>query len=540
MKKLISLLKATMKNNLNLFRLNANKKSSKINKIMIPIALAAVVMLSIGMYAYMIAKALPSELRYIMLTLFIIFTTLMTFIEGIYKSQGILFDAKDNDLLFSLPIEKSKILLARVFKLISFQFLYNVLFMLPAFIVYIILQNPGVEFYLISILMLFLLPIIPTILSCIIGYVVKEISGKFKFKKTLQTILTMAVFMVIFFLSYNLEPFIKNIAQDAQNINEILLKIYYPAGLFINLISNFKIMDLIMLLLVNIIPMILFIYIASISYFKIISMESCKSIKKDKKEVKTKVLKANSQLGALIRKETKRFFSSPIYIFNTSFGVVLMFVLTIGLCVNLDGLVGIILKGENIAIETSTVIQFLPKVFYGLVIFITCMTSITSSSISLEGKSFNITKSLPVSEKKVFLSKIIASDIIAIPLIIVSDIIFIAKFRIEIIDTICILAASIILPTLTAILGLIVNLKYPKMNAKSDTEVVKQSMSPVISILTGMIIAILSVLAIFMLISKISINVIMISEILIFLIITIVLYRILNRYGIKKFREINI
>lgn len=37
-----------------------------------------------------------------------------------------------------------------------------------------------------------------------------------------------------------------------------------------------------------------------------------------------------------------------------------------------------------------------------------------------------------------------------------------------------ILLATIIVPTLTAIIGLLVNLKHPKMNAESDTEVIKQ------------------------------------------------------------------
>ena len=45
-----------------------------------------------------------------MISIFIILVTILTFMEGIYKSQGILFDAKDNDLLFSLPIKKSQIL----------------------------------------------------------------------------------------------------------------------------------------------------------------------------------------------------------------------------------------------------------------------------------------------------------------------------------------------------------------------------------------------------------------------------------------------
>ena len=128
MKKLVSLLKATMSQDMNLFKIRT-KNESKTRKMVLPIFLFLVVMFSIGSYAAMLAEQLaPMNLTYIILTMFIMLTSLLTLIEGIYKSQGILFEAKDNDLLFSLPISKSKIFFARVFKLITFQFLYNSLF----------------------------------------------------------------------------------------------------------------------------------------------------------------------------------------------------------------------------------------------------------------------------------------------------------------------------------------------------------------------------------------------------------------------------
>ena len=103
--------------------------------------------------------------------------------EGIYKSQGILFEARDNDLLFSLPIKKSQILLVRIIKLLAFQFIYNLMFILPAFVIYIYFERPGINFYLISLLMSLLISIIPTIVSSILGYMVKLVSSKFKSKK---------------------------------------------------------------------------------------------------------------------------------------------------------------------------------------------------------------------------------------------------------------------------------------------------------------------------------------------------------------------
>ena len=85
MKKLISLLKATMSQDMSIFRIKAKNKS-KIHTIILPIILTLVVMFAEGSYTQMFAEVLaPNNLTYIVLTMFIIFTSLLTVIEGIYK-----------------------------------------------------------------------------------------------------------------------------------------------------------------------------------------------------------------------------------------------------------------------------------------------------------------------------------------------------------------------------------------------------------------------------------------------------------------------
>ena len=64
-------------------------------------------------------------------------------------------------------------------------------------------------------------------------------------------------------------------------------------------------------------------------------------------------------------------------------------------------------------------------------------------------------------------------------------IIFIS-FRFDILSIILILIASVLLPLISETIGIIVNLKYPRMDVKTDTEVVKQSMSSAISVFIGM------------------------------------------------------
>jgi ABC-2 type transport system permease protein len=544
MKKLLSLLKATMSQDMSLFRIKA-RNESRARKIVLPIVLALLVMFSVGSYVAILAEELaPSHLTYIVLTIFIMVTSLLTIIEGVYKSQGILFEARDNELLFSLPITQSKIFFIRIFKLITFQFLYNSLFMLPAIIVYAMYEKTNVSFYLISTVMLVLLPIIPTILGCIFGYIIKGLSAKFKARNIMQVLFTSLILLGIFYVSFNMQGMVANIVQNANSIQEIITKIYYPAGLYINLIQNFNILDLIILLAINIIPAIVFVYVASIFYFKINSKLGEKGNGNKKVGVaKTteKTYRVRTQLSGLIHKEMKRFFSSPVFMVNAGFGMVLMIAVTFALSINFDGMINSMMQGmeTEIPIPIGEIKNMMPKVFYGFVVFISCMTSITSSMISLEGKSFNITKSLPVETEKILLSKVLTSNILSIPIFLICDVIFFIAFKVAIIDIVFILLASIVMPTLTALIGILMNLKYPKMNATSDTEVVKQSMSSMLSVFMGMFVAILSI-AIMIMGNNYNTNLFVALELLTFSIITFMLWRILKKYGAKRFKEINV
>ena len=529
--KTISLLKAVLSQDMNMFKYQAKRNSSKLKKILFPIFLFILVGISIGTYAYMIGEELAKvNLTYIMLSMFIMMVTIMTFIEGIYKSQGILFEAKDNDLLFSLPIQKSQILFVRIFKLLLFQYIYNLMFLLPAFIIYIYFESPTINFYIISILMTLLIPIIPTIISSILGYIIKSSSSHFKAKKIVQTLFSSVIFLAIFFLSLNIESFIQDIAKTATSINDMITKIYYPLGLYINLITKIDIKDLIQLLLINIIPFIIFIIIGSKNYFSIISSSKETTIKNKKK----KTIIKRKQIFSLTKKEIKRYLSSPIYMFNTSFGLLLSIIVTIYLCIKGQDIFDKVLENYGINSNIS-----LPLIFFYFILFVGFMTSISSSSISLEGKTINITKSLPIKENKLLNSKILTCFIIELPFIIFSSVLFFIKFRPNLFYIITILLVGILSVFINANVGLIINLKYPKMNATNDTEVVKQSLSSMVSVFIGMGIFFASILSINYLNKYLNIDLLLILYILMLTLISLVLYFILMKWGTKEYRKIN-
>lgn len=538
--KTYSLIKAVLSQDMNMFNYSAKRNSSKFVKTILPIILFLIVALGIGTYAYMLGKALHEvHLTYIMLTMFLFLVTVLTFIEGIYKSQGILFEAKDNDLLMSLPISKGILIFIRFLKMYLYELIYGLLFTLPAILVYVYFIKVNYLFYIVTLIMILMVPIIPIVLSSLIGYLIKRFSIKFKAKKLVQIISTFIMFFVILYFSNNSEGLIENIASNASSINDIITKIYYPIGAYISLVNNFNILNLIVYLIINLLPILLFVYILNKSYFMVINKSRSNSYSKSKeyKYDQNKIMKA------LVVKDIKRYFSSTVYVFNTFFGLVLMIIATIGLCTNFEKTIEYILSGEIPGLDINWLYSMAPKVFFLIVLVLSFMTSITSSSISIEGKTFNISKSLPIDTKKILLSKVIFSNLLIIPVVLICDVIFFINFKLEIIDYILIILVSLVAPTISSLLGLVINLKYPKMDATSDTEVVKQSISSMISVLSGMVIAIIIgalCLATLFDYIKVSINNMLILCLVGLIILMIVLVLILNHYGVKRYREIEV
>ena len=537
MKKLISLIKACMTEDMNLLKINT-KKQNKMDKLLFPIMIAAVLMVSIGSYAERIIEVLSSaHLEHIVISIFVVLTFILTLVEGIYKSSNLLFNCKDDNLLLSIPIRKSTVLFIRVFKFYVFELMYNSLFILPALVVYAMHIKVDISYYMVCLIGLLLLPIIPIIISCFIGAIISFSSSKFKKKNIAQILITTVFLIFALYFSLNLESVIEKLGDNASNVNTYITKLYYPAKLFINLIINFNLIDLVKFVLINILVFIITIITLGNIYFKINSKAKMVNGKTKSKMYK---IKTSKPIISLIKKELNRFINSPVFVTNAAFSLVLFLIGCILICVRQDYIFDkIAMQGLNITIEQIKF--YMPVLLFGFICFASLMSSITSSMISLEGKSFNILKSIPVSPFKIVISKVFTAVLIMFTFILIGDILIFIKFNFSFIQILIILVSSIVLPVVSETIGIIVNLKYPKMNAKSDTEVVKQSISSMISVFLGMILTTFTFYGLYKISNtNFSVDSVILIGMLVYSIICAILMVVLKRISVKKFNNINV
>lgn len=536
MNKLLSILKATVTEDFN--RTKFRKKKSKnifafILKMFLVFFIVSSILGSVAMYAYVLGeKLVPVGLTYVMLGIFSLVTIIAIFMEGMYRAGSVLFDSKDNDMLLSMPIKKSTIVASRLIRFIAFEYIWTLVIMVPTVAVYEYLAKTDIYFYISTIVFALVIPIIPIIIASIFGYFTKLISSRFKKKNIIQIFLMLVLTVGIMQISFFFQTYLTKIAENAKSINDMISKIYYPLGLYIDSVIKFDSIKLLILFFGNILIVIVFVYLFSLGYYKTISKLSENYSNSKYKLNKKEKIKSSGATYALFKKELKRYISSPMYFFNTAFGAIM--ILLAGGYLIIKNPTTLVLEGQNL----TFLLKYIPQglmLFFAFTFGVSCTTA---ASISLEGKSFWLIKSMPVKEIKIFISKILVNLLILLPagyLVIIATSI---RFGFSGFEILMLFISSTVMALFISITGLFINLMFPRLNFKSDVEIVKQSASVMITILAGLIpvIVISIVLAKFHITNINMFTVIATAGILV---ITAAMYIILNTYGVKKFRELN-
>ena len=483
MNKFFSLIRAALSEGMNIFTYHAkDKKSQRV----LPLLLASLVFLSLFASAItMMDDMKESGTEYAVLAIFTLATTVLTVMEGIYKSGSLLFNCHDNDMLLAMPIKRSTITFIRIFKFYIFELIYGSIFLGPAVLAYLFHADINSTYPLVAVIMLLLLPIIPIAAACLIGAFTSAFSARFHHKNIVQIILSFAFLAATVILAFSAGGIMENIGHMSGEISDRITRAYYPAAAFVNLATNFSILELVKFILINL--AVLAVTVATIGkfYFRIVSRISI--IKWGKTKITRLRFTRLSQTHAMIRKEIIKYFNTPVLLINTALGIVLFLVGVIVVCFKFDDLAtSLVSSAEDFPFTVEDLRAYLPGITFAMVTFSSLMTFITTTSISLEGKAFNMLKTMPISGKKVMYCKILAAMLLITPPVALGGIIMAIRFQFDIISLILILAAAVIVPLVTETTGILIDLKYARFNAENDAETVKQSPGVMVSSFLGL------------------------------------------------------
>ena len=453
-----------------------------------------------------------------MISFLFVICTVYIFFTNLFRIKNTLFDFKDYDLLMSLPIKRSSIITSKIVALYIINLIYTLIIMIPGYITYIRYVNMPNDW--IFFILLLTIPIIPILVSSILGIILTWFSSFFKNKNIGSYVINLLTIFIVFALSISV-----NMLSGNEFANQSVSMIdnfgrYYPfTTLFVNIIENVNIINLLIYLLIPVILMIIFIIFINKGYISLRTRLLKVNVRND---YKIKGYKDNSPLKSLYIKEIKKYFSNSMYVINTAFGCFLVVLLVIGMLVF-----------NSYIVERFPQILELSDKIKNNILFIMAMicalSSTTHASISLEGKSLWIMKSIPVSTDKIFLSKILVNLTILVPTVIIAGTFFGFYLHLPLLEFIFIYLIPLGYSIFISVIGILLNLLFPKFDFDNEIKVVKQSMPVFLTMVIGMLTVVLPF-------NLLNGNGILIA-ITIYL-IDIILIIVLHYYGSRKVKKL--
>lgn len=485
-----------------------------------------------GLYTYISYSALVTyQLQGYVPVIFALIAMLVGFMLSIYRSKGMLFDSKDNNLLFSLPIPARTILTTRIINLLSINYVSTLAIFMPAMVIYGVLAQASIVYYVLGIVVFICIPAIPTVLASLIGYIIAYLTSKLGSKKYIEIIMTFALFFGVYFgISYimgNAQAIVTNL----ESFTNFMTKYLFFFEWIKEALASTNMLSLLYFVLTNGIIFAIFVSVLSFGYQKILLQLGAAPAKT--KHGKT-TFESSSVTMALLKKEIKKYFGTPVYVFNSGFGVVILLVATIAaIFMGKEGITNLMAQTNMMGAEGVTIGLF--PILIAAIGFLVAMTTTTSSSISLEGQNLWILKSLPISTRKILWSKILLNMLVSLPITLICIIVLGILAQISVVEIILTMVFAFVINIVTAYFGLWMNLLFPKLKYESEIQVVKQSLSSFISIFVPLMICMMGISIFFYMSTLIPANITVIAVCAVLAVIALIEVVIVNTWGVKKF-----
>ena len=409
-----------------------------------------------------------------------VLAAMLCFVGSVFFTQSTLYDAKDNDLLLSMPIRPSAIVGSRLLLLLLLNYGYSLLITLPCGVVRCFLGPVTAGGVIRYVLYALLLPLIPTTLSCIVGGLIALLISRVRNKSLVTMVMSLAFMGVYFAVCFNLQSYIDTMIRNGAAIGAAIQKAlppFYAADLAI---SEGSWLQLLRFSAWCVLPFAAVFALLSRGFIRIATM------KKGARKVKyqAKAMHSASVRWALTRKELIHLGNSAPYMLNGCLGAIL--------CVALAVLVAI--RGESIlqgltdiyAAGLGDISGFVMPIACVLECFTLSMTIVSAPSISLEAKNLWLLQSAPIRAGDVLMSKVLMHLIVAVSASVVSSLVLVLALPMSAVDAVLLFIVPLVLCLFMALLGVVVNLHWPRLDYTNETVVIKQSASVMITMFSGM------------------------------------------------------
>ena len=406
----------------------------------------------------------------------------MGLVFTLFAVQGVVYGGRDSDLLFSLPVSQFSILLSKLLAVYLENLVFTLLALAPAGAAWLVWGGGGGALFAARLALGGLaLALLPTLLALAGGFVLSWLSGRLPGRAVWGTLVYGAFLALVMVSSFRLDGWLSGIALRAEALQAAFRGWGWPLLLFARGVAG----DwgaLALFLLVCLVPFLLVCWLLSRRYQAVVTALNARGARADYRLGR---LSGAGPVRALIRKEARRFFGTPIYLFNAGFGLILL----------VGGSAYALLRREQVlgvlaSLEAAGVRLPLPALAAGaMALLLATSAEVTGCSISLEGEKLWILKEAPLGPGALFGGKVGFFLALSLPCAAAACVCLGLALSLPVWQWGALFLLEGLLCLCLGEGGLLINLIFPRLDAPNDTVVVKQSASALVSTLGGLALA---------------------------------------------------
>ena len=399
---------------------------------------------------------------------------------SVFNTFSGLYLAKDNDLLLSLPIPVRTIMAARLLNVYLLGTMYTAVVMLPALIVCWVLRGVTVSRVICGLLLFLTVTLIVLLLSCLLGWVVAQISLRLRNKSFITVFIALAFFGAYYFFYFKAADIIRDIIVRAAFFGAKIQGAAYGLYLF-GRIGEGDWTAAAITTGGTLLLCALLWFVMERSFLRIVTSSG----RTGKQRYVEKAAKQRSPFLALLAKEFGRFGSSANYMLNSALGVLIIPV--VGVLLLLKGQMATALLDEVFAARPGSAAVLLCA---GLSL-LSSMICTATPSVSLEGRNLWIPQSLPVPSKTVLRAKLSVELLLTLPVLLFAALAAALVLNDSPAVKLLLVTTALCYAVFKALFGLLLGLRMPLLNWTSELVPIKQSGAMALAILGSFVLSLL-------------------------------------------------
>ncbi len=398
---------------------------------------------------------------------------MIDFVMTIFTARSQLFEAKDNDLLLSLPIRPRDILLSRMLMILITDYLFELIILIPVYIAFVVAGGFSFMGLVCVILTGLVMPLLALSFSCLVGWILSLVAAHMKNAAILNTILSLLLFGGYMALCMGIQDFSAALLANITAIAPVIKKYLYPFYCLGDACVNGNFLSAVIYIVTMLVPFIITCVILAKTFLSMVTKKQG-VVRRAYREEATKV---KPLMLTLIGRELRRLFSSVTYLINSAVGLIMMLFLGVGSFFMKDLF---LVLGDGWGITPDVLA---PAAMIAALSLLGGMCFFTASSISLEGQAIYDVKALPLPGNKFLFAKIAMHLTMVLPFSLVCSILCIIALPCNFFMAVLLIFIPMLMNVFYATTGLAMNMAFPRFDWDSEAVVVKQSLSMTLTML---------------------------------------------------------